>query len=593
MNLRNVMKSSFHKGLYIVLCAALFVLLAAGAVLCMETIWRGSFSLAVMWAARLWQLFSMIVLMVAIFEASLYMVTGRMFWAVLLTNVLLTVASLVHHYKLILRGEVFVLSDIMLISEALTVIKNFSMDVPWYMVAGCGLMICMPFCVLGMRMRRHGICRLVTLAVCVMVFGWGWNRILIMNNAPTLELSTYYQLNGLLSGLAWSRPQAPQRPDNYSEESVYAVLSEYIQEDDIHVKPDILFVMSETLYDPLKLPGVVLNRDPLAYMKSLQEKHWGGELYVQSYGGGTAQTEYEVLTGYRVDYTSVSAYLDQTIVHEGMDSLATLLKKYGYYTTAMHPSYGSVYNREKAYRNMGFDETVFIGDMAPAYSDVGPFPSDKYLFEEIIRQYEDRPENQPWFSFVVTYQNHGGFDYGYNKHGIIASKTDGTQMENASTFANALCESDVQLERLIDYFASRKRPFVLVIFGDHAPALSQVDCHIGGSMEEQYRIHTTPVLVYSNYGLEISKNTSHTLSAYRLGATVMNAIGFRSDAYYNYLSADDTPNLFGADGWIVNRDGVIHHAEQYDAALEKLNLIRYDRVCGKQYGKGVGGHEKR
>ena len=322
-------------------------------------------------------------------------------------------------------------------------------------------------------------------------------------------------------------------------------------------------------------------------MKSMQANHWGGELYVQSYGGGTAQTEYEVLTGYRVDYTSVAAYLDQTLVHDGMDSLASLLKRYGYYTTAMHPAHGSVYNREKAYQRMGFDETVFIEDMAPPYSDVGPYPSDQYLFEEIIRQYEGRPENQPWFSFVVTYQNHGGYDYDYDEHGIAAVGRDGVSMPNATTFANALRESDIQLHMLIDYFAAQQRPVVVVIFGDHAPALSQVDCQAGGSMEDQYRIHTTPLLVYSNFGLEMPQSLPRTLSAYRLGAVLMNTLGFRSDAYYNYLADEATLNLYGTGGWIVDQNGVYEDTEQFDTALEALNLIRYDRICGEQYGKGV------
>lgn len=574
-----------HAVLHMILCAALFALLAAGAILCMEAIWRGSFSLAVMWAARLWRLFGMLVLVTAASELALYMLTGRMFASVLLMNAVLTALALVQHYKLALRGEMFVLSDVLLASEAMNAAKNFAIDLPWYVLFGCALMLLMPLCVWGMRLRRHMLCRLAVLALCIATICGGWNRILIMNEAPTLELSTYYHLNGLLSGLVWSRPQAPEKPKDYSEEAVCALLSEYAQADDAQVKPDILLVMSETLYDPEKLPGIRLNEAPLAYMKSMQASHWGGELYVQSYGGGTAQTEYEVLTGYRVDYTSVAAYLDRTLVHDGMDSLASLLNRYGYYTTAMHPSYGGVYNREKAYRSMGFDKTVFIEDMAEPYGDIGPYPSDRYLFEEIIRQYGRRPQEKPWFSFVVTYQNHGGYGYGYDEHGITATDRDGTPMPNATTFANALRESDIQLQALIDYFAVRERPVVIVIFGDHAPAFNQVDCQAGSSLEEQYRIHTTPLMVYSNFDLELPEET--TLSAYRLGAVLMHALGFRSDAYYNYLADEETPNLYGVDGLIMGPNGVYEDKEQFDAALNALNLLDYDRICGKQYGKQV------
>lgn len=587
-NMKKAACAAIGAALHTVLSAVLFLLLSACAIVCMETIWRGSFSLSVMWAVRLFDLFKHIVLATAAFGFALYLMTGRMFLAALLTNVLLMLAALIQHYKMALRDEMFVLSDLALASEALGILDNFTLSVPWYVLLGCTVMLALPFAVWGLRLRRHYAVRLAGVVLCAAAAVQGWGHILAVTDVPTLELSIYYNLNGLLPGLVWSRPQAPGKPDNYSEEAVHAVLDDYAQADTAQVKPDILMIMSESLYDPGKLDGLHLSEDPLAYTKALQQAHWGGELYVQSYGGGTAQTEYEVLTGYRAAYTSLSAYLDQTLVPEGMDSLASLLKTYGYYTTAMHPSDGKTYNRENVYARMGFDEGVFIEDMEPVYDRVGPFPSDRYMYEEIIRQYEKRPADQPWFSFVVTFQNHGGYDYGYDEHGIAAARRDGTPLPNAATYANALKESDVQLEMLVDYFALQERPVVIVIFGDHAPALTQIDYPVGESLAEQYRAHTTPVAIYSNYGFEMPEDTPRTLSAYRLGATVLHALGFRADAYYNYLADASIPSLYGASGRIVGSEGVRADAEGFETALSQLELMHYDRVYGAQYGRGDG-----
>lgn len=565
--------------------AALFLVFSAIDVLCVEAIWRGGFSQALQWATRIADICCLTALLTAALFGALFMLLGRLAPAACVVNVVLMGFAVVQHYKLELRGEYFVLSDMLLVSEALSILEKFTLDFPWYVVLPAALLALLPVVFWGIRVKGHRRSRAACFVLCAAVLAGGWPYLIARTDLTTTELSSYYGHNGLLPGLVWSRPMPPQKPENYTQESVLAALTPYMQEDEAQVKPDILFVMSESLYDLGKIGEFSLSADTMPYTRELMNAHWGGELYVVSYGGGTSLTEYEILTGYRAEKKSVAPYMDPTRVYDGMSSLATLAGGYGYHCVAMHPSIGETYNRDKVYQRMGFDQSVFIEDMEPVYDRVGPFPSDKYLFEEIIRQYEARPKDKPWFSFVITFQNHGAYTYDYDKRDIVVSDRAGAPLKDASTFANAVKTSDESLEAFISYFEKQERPVVIVLFGDHAPALSLIGYDPKDDADTHFTTHTTPMMVYSNYGLTMPEELPRTLPAYRLGAAVMHALGFRGDAYYNFLADPAVQGLMEARGMLLTETGGVMDAAQYDAVNRRIELLYYDRVYGQQYGK--------
>ena len=536
-----------------------------------------------MWASRLFPLFAALSFCVAAAEAALYLITGRLPLSVLLADVFIGLCAMTQHYKLVLRGEQFVISDVLLIREAMGILDKFAVDVPWYVILPCAALLALPVCGWGMRLRGRFFRRLCGAAVCCAMCVGGLAGVMRMTDAATTELSTYYHLNGVLAGLVWSRPQPMAKPEGYGEEAVRAALAGYEEEGQAasaEEKPDVLFIMSESLFDLGKLEGMTVDAETMPYLKRLQQEHAGGELYVISYGGGTSLTEYEVLTGYRARQTAVAPYLDQTQVYAGMESVVTRFAAHGYHTVAMHPSIGETYNRVNAYKNLGFAQNVFIEDMDEVYDRVGPFPSDQYFFEEIIRQYEKRPEGKPWFSFTITYQNHGDYNYDYPRQEIGVYGKDGARLGEASTFANAVRASDEALGSLIAYFEAQERPVIIVLFGDHAPALARIGYEEMGEMGEQAAIHTTPLLVWSNYELDLE--LPGVLSAYRLGALALHAAGLGGDGYYAMLADTALPSLYSAPGQIIDE----HGAREDAAAPEmerRMELLRYDRVYGEGY----------
>ena len=580
-------KGLFRITLHVIVCAALFLLTGACALVGMEAIWRGSFSLAVMWAARQALLFACLTVVVAAAQMILYLLSGRMLFSVWIMQAVAALCGAVQHYKVALRGEDFVIGDVMLASEALGILEKYSIDVPWHVWMPCAIMLLFPLFMWGIRLRRHYVMRAAGILLAVAAAFSVLDDIKSITFAWTQQISTYYNYNGLLAGLVWSRPQAPQKPEEYNRKNVLALLENHHEETEPAVLPDIVFIMSESLYDITRIDGLQLSEDPLAYTKRMQQEHWGGQVYTMNYGGGTSHTEYEVLTGYRAKPTEITAYMDRSLVFEGMDSIPAMLKEYGYHTIAMHPSTGKTYNRNHAYARLGFDEQVFVESMASVDDYVGTFPSDKYLFEEIIRRYESRPADQPWFSYIVTFQNHGEYDYEYTANGIEATDANGAQLPLARTFANAIKSSDIAHEMLLEYFANQERPVVVVIFGDHAPLFALLGCQSKAGLEGEFQIHTTPVLVYSNYGFTMPEDTPETMMAYRLGPSVMHALGFGSDSYYNYLADPQTVNIPITEGLIVMDSEVREDPALYQRIEADMDILHYDRIRGEQYGKEV------
>lgn len=326
----------------------------------------------------------------------------------------------------------------------------------------------------------------------------------------------------------------------------------------------------------------------MPYFKAMQETYAGGRLITPQYGGGTAQVEYEVFTGYRSSETQGMAFVNRHIIKAGMDSVVTALKRHGYYTQAMHPNVGSFYDRVYAYDAIGFDQLDFSDTMegVEESATLTPYPSDEYLFGQIIKAYEERPKDQPWMCYALTYQNHGGYDYEGMTNRIQAlDMPEGKEKRSLENYVNALHVSDEALRELLAYFEQQERPMMVIVWGDHSPNQKFFGVEMEAGVEKTELDYTTPYLVWSNYDLD-TEALPDTLAAYRLGAYVLRLAGLGGDPYMDYLSSDGAANLFPAYGMLEEAGQVFVDEERYEEAVQQMRLLHYDRLDGENYGRG-------
>ena len=450
--------------------------------------------------------------------------------------------------------------------------------------------VCVPLLFAGIRVLRGRPVRRLALAAALAAAAAAYGCALThMEGKPVLLAQDDYTNRGFMIAFLDGDDDLPgmTEPEGYSEAAVQALLSPYEGGgEEPEVKPNILYIMSESLYD--LTPYLPLSEDPMAYFRQLQAQHRGGRFLTKVIGGGTAKVEYEVLTGYRIEDTNGVAYnTSGNVVRQGMDTVVSLLEGYGYATQAIHPNIGGFYFRRRIYSMMGFDSVLFSEELPKPPAEAFPFPSDSYLYEQIIRAYEARPQGQPWFCFAVTYQNHGGYSFesGMNDVQVLA-ELEGKAALNARNYVNMVKLSDEALRELIAYFDAQQEPTVIVIWGDHAPTVSQFALDMPSDAAGRMPYYTTPYLVYSNYGLDASAMPD-AVTADRLSPCVMRMLGFDRDAYYNYLASEDAASLTGFDGLIAQDGQFVSAPELYKEEAQRRLMIHYGRLQGRQDGEGM------
>jgi len=579
-----------------------FLLNAVCMMLLLEIVWRGEYAGAMIFLVEETAFAACGALFILLLSLTLLFLTGRAAPALAASNLFFLLLGAVQYFKMEMRGEPFQFTDLAMAKEALGVAGNMTnggIEITPYIVVTFVLMVLLiPLLTAGTRVLQGKSIRRLSAAAVFLLLTGACAALMMSDSMGMLKdfnmtmLEDDYRRRGFLTAFADRIPlpgtQALEEPEGYSREAVEAVLTPHRGAGaEPAVKPDILFVMSESLYDVTG--DLRLSEDPLSGLKSLQQQHWGGSFITPMYGGSTVVVEYEALTGYRAAETNNLCFTAPGgVIAEGMSSVVSLLKSYGYYAQAMHPGLPAFYSRESCYGKMGFDSAMFMRDMQPEPETPFTFPSDAHLFDEIIRAYENRPKNQPWFCHAVTYQNHGGYGFAWDEDRVRVEETglDETEMLNARNYVNMLKVSDDELMRLVSYFEKQENPVLIVVWGDHAPAVRQFGMELPDAPEKLLAYYTTPVLVYSNYGQDTSALPENIVS-YRLGAHIMRMLHMDRDPFINYLASEDAESIW-VYGGLIEEDGVWKaDAEANRQAADTMRMLHYDRLFGGNYGGGL------
>lgn len=244
---------------------------------------------------------------------------------------------------------------------------------------------------------------------------------------------------------------------------------------------NIIMVMNEAFSDITD--GSMFNwaegDDPLPNLHALQNDPHAltGHIVVPGFAGGTANTEFDVLTGMQTNALSDTTTSAMRVINRNLDSLFRVFGADGYRTSFYHPGDAWFYNRENVYRWLGAENTVFAKDMQdPEYK--GRWVTDDYMAGQIEEEFETAvSEGRPLFNYTTTIQNH--MSYTADKYGeghtfapvsVTADISDETRTM-LEVYTEGVRDADAMLGRLTAYFAERSEPVVLVFYGDHLPYL--------------------------------------------------------------------------------------------------------------------------
>ena len=333
---------------------------------------------------------------------------------------------------------------------------------------------------------------------------------------------------------------------------------------------NVVIVMNEAFSDISDAPQFdwTAETDPLKNLHALRAEPNALLLHtaVPGFAGGTANSEFDVLTGIQTNALSETTSSAFRVVNRDLDSLFRVYGAAGYATQFFHPGDPWFYNRENVYRWFGAEDIRFLPDFPDAQYK-GRWVTDQYLAGQIIGALDDAvAEATPLFHYTTTIQNH--MSYTADKYGADyvfppLSLSDGVTCSEASetmlkVYFEGVRDADALLGALADDFRERSVPVVLVYFGDHLPHLGEdrlayreLGLEPGLPEAEQsdpFAAYETPCLIWANdaaaavlswdaavAALELPEDG--TISAAFLGALVLELTGRGDqDPWFSYLN---------------------------------------------------------
>jgi phosphoglycerol transferase MdoB-like AlkP superfamily enzyme len=292
--------------------------------------------------------------------------------------------------------------------------------------------------------------------------------------------------------------------------------------------PNVIVIQLESFFDVNYMAEARFSEDPIPNFTTLKENFSSGFLRVPSIGAGTANTEFEVLSGMNLNYFGAGEYPYKTVLKEtAIESTAYNLKENGYKTHAIHNNTGTFYSRHLVYPHLGFDSFSSIEYMQDLeYNPLG-WAKDFVLEPEIIKALEISQAQD--FVFAVSVQPHGKYpDDIIDDHQFIDMEVDLSEEDiiGYEYFINQLREVDEFIGNLVEYFENYHEPTLIVFYGDHLPSLD-----IQNENLENSDIFQTEYVLWSNFELE---KVNRDLEAYQLSAYILERLGFDNGILTKY-----------------------------------------------------------
>ena len=319
--------------------------------------------------------------------------------------------------------------------------------------------------------------------------------------------------------------------------------------------PNIIVVQLESYFDVANAEFFTTSEDACPNLHNLYQNYSNGYFKVPSVGAGTANTEFEVLTGMNLRYFGPGEYPYKTYSKKHpTESAATALASLGYGTHALHDNTGNFYSRANVFNNMGFDTFTSKEFMNVLQTTENGWAKDEILTQHIMEAMDTT--KQEGFVFTVSVQGHGN----YPETQVIENpkiKVEGIEDEALKNkweyYVNQVYEMDQFVGDLIKAVEERNEPSVVVFYGDHLPTMGLK----AEDLKSRY-LYNTNYVIWDNIGLQ---KDDKNIPAYQLMSEVLNRLDIHSGTVFNYHQ---------------QRKGTKNY-------LSDLELLQYDILYGKQY----------
>ncbi len=340
--------------------------------------------------------------------------------------------------------------------------------------------------------------------------------------------------------------------------------------------PNIIFIQLESFYDLTEMTNFTCSEDPIPYFHEMMDEYTSGYLTVPVIGAGTANTEFEVITGMNLDFFGPGEYPYKTVLKTTTcESMAYDMKNLGYSTHTIHNNTATFYSRNTVFPQLGFDTFTSSEYMENVTYNENGWIKDEVLIQQIMdaMHYSDDPD----LIYTISVQGHGSYptENILDQTVITIDGIEDDGLRNQFTYyANQIHQMDQFIKDLTDALSKFDEECVLVLYGDHLPTLGIEESMTGGKS-----LFETPLLIWDNIGLE---REEINVEAYQLSAYVFGRIGVHEgvitklhQAYFAGLSEENGKEYLTTTVTELPQEGTTK--AEY---LERLEILEYDLLYG-------------
>lgn len=474
--------------------------------------------------------------------------TRRKVFAATVLTVVTLVMGITNGVLLLFRTTPFTASDLRLVKYAVGMLDTY---LAWWQIVLAVVAAVLAVAACFLIWRKAPVDRepvRLTESACVaavaMAAIWGMLNLSIMTGMVELKFGNIgqaYQDYGFAYCFANSAFNTGiPKPEEYDSEAVAAIEEvELVPENSFalgnYKEPNIIMLQLESFFDPMLWENSPVSEDPIPFFRFLKQAYPSGYLSVPSVGAGTANTEFECITGMNLDFFGPGEYPYKTVLQKTVcESMAFNMKTLGYRTHAIHNNEATFYDRHKVFSQLGFETFTPIEYMYDYTRNPTGWCRDSVLTEEINKALDATLE--PDFIYTISVQGHGkypSFEY----------------------YCRQIHEMDTFIRELTVSLNRRKEPTVLVLYGDHLPGFEWTaeEMKNGSLFQTEY-------VIWNNFGLPYVKKD---LEAYQLTSHVLNLLDIHEGTmirfHQRHLDMEDTDS---------------------EAYLDAMQILEYDILYG-------------
>ena len=603
--------------------------------------WTVSGTLTAVWGWTVKYPFNLVMstLLCGVAVAILGALTGRLWLSGTLVGLAGLSLSLVDYFKLAINGSPLELADFGMAAQIGTVAGlagELTPPVDFWM-ALIVLAVCVGLLALTRRLTAlKGEVRFLTFSFFVLMAvmlatpssARALGERLGMDFTVQLNAATNHEHHGLLLSL-WRESflQGKEPTEGYSEEHMREVLDRIdtlLGENGVpetpETSPNIIFILSESFFDPTRLPGINYERDPVENLHALAAEGISGTFHTHHLGYGTGNIEISMLTGIRstdlISGTDMCSMYEE--VYECFDSVAEQYTKAGGYKGEMLHAYNSeLYNRTENYPLLGFGDLYFIRDLEAM--DVGwekrlqdsYYMQDSYFSRCLLERVKEiNAGGQRAMLYGITMENHQPYTPekfgGQCQVGLSSEILTQEEQEVVKSMLEGLIRADQALGELTDALRELSEPTIVVFYGDHRPNLFMPDgdtvytklgqCPGNWTYNwtpEQFNdLYSTDYLIWANDAALLGGQAGarRDSSATGLGPLLLELTGRKASRYWELMEKCAGVCLTHTAFYFVDGEGKAsftpEEAGLSPEAQELLKLreeVMYDAIYGKQY----------